>query len=191
MIVVLNRFSSSLNTDTCRCILNAFIILNISYCQPVWCYADKGEKHAMDHVLLRAIHVVLHNRAAVLGRSTYSTTGILPYNFLSKIQCFCTVYYLLQREDAADYLLPLFQCEWSARNMDGRKFVLLHHTLTSIEYCFHYWAAKFWNILPCNFTSLTAFSQFYKFISVHLLSELPVWHYFIAHLFRPIYFYSV
>ena len=70
MIGVLNRFGSSLSIDACHRILSAFSILNTSYCQSVWCHVSKGEEHAMDHVLLRAARVVLHDKAAVLGRST-------------------------------------------------------------------------------------------------------------------------
>ena len=98
MIGVLHRFGSSINTDASRHVLKVFITPSFSYCQPVWCHVGKD-----DHVLLRATRVVLHDKAAVLGGSTHSTTEILPFNLLSKIQCLPSVYHLIQRKDDADY----------------------------------------------------------------------------------------
>ena len=152
MIGVLNHFGFSRNTGAYRQILNAFIFPNIFHCQPDWCHVSKGEKRTKDYILLCTAYVVFIDKVAVFGRSTYSTAGILQINILSKIQCLFTEHHLLHLEDAAVYLLLLIQCKRSTlrstRNKDRHKFVRQRNTLTSIEYCFHYQAARLWNILP-------------------------------------------
>ena len=86
MISVLNRFGCSLNNDVrCR-ILNAFIIPKLNYCQPVWCHVSKGEEKTINHVLLRAVKIVLHNKTAELNAVTYHSTKILPFYISSAIK---------------------------------------------------------------------------------------------------------
>jgi Reverse transcriptase (RNA-dependent DNA polymerase) len=176
MTGVLNRFGCSLNT-TVRCrVLCAFILPKLTYCLPVWCAVDKRTTVAMDHVLQRAARVVLHDKTSTLSEATYDSTGILPFSSLSKYRCLTTVHSLLSRDDAAAYILPLFSTadsQRSTRSSEGRKFMLPRHNVTSVEHCFHYYAANCWNDLPYSLTQLLDFSSFNSKILRHILSVSP------------------
>ena len=177
MISVLNRFGCSLNSDVrCR-ILNAFIIPKLNNCQPVWCQGSKGEEKAINHVLLRAAKIVRHNKTAELNVATYHSINILSFHISSAIKCLNTVHTLLQCDDAAEYLPPLFtvertQSQRSTRSAEGYKFVLPRHTLSSVEQCFDYQAAKLWNSLPFTITNLANSNNFHNLSSKHILLQL-------------------
>ena len=114
---------------------------------------------------------------AKLNAATYHSTKILPFHISSAIKCLNTVRTLLQCDDAAEHLPPLFtveltQSQRSTRSAEGRKFVLPRHTLSSVEQCFDYQAAKLWNSLPFTVTNLANSKNFHKLSSKHILLQL-------------------
>ena len=68
-----------LDIEYCRLrILQAFIMLKLTYALPVWCWVDTTTAKALDTTIQRAARIVLHKQNAMLDSSTYEATDLLP-----------------------------------------------------------------------------------------------------------------
>ena len=157
MLVVLNRFGRSLNTDgRCRD-FNAFVMPKVVNCLQTWCHVNKGTEKPMDHVLLRAAHIIQSDNSVEFNESTYKSTSILPFKLLAEFKRLLATHSLLQHGNVASYLSALFTADGSqrsTRSMEDRKFKLPRHSNTSDEQCFYYIAANIGTIflfLPRKF----------------------------------------
>ena len=86
-IEVLNRFGVTLNKNVQQRILQAFISPKFTYCLPVWGHLNKTCTSSMNQALRRATRVVPHDKTAVLNCDTYSSTGILPFDYMTQLRC--------------------------------------------------------------------------------------------------------
>jgi hypothetical protein len=174
MTGVLNRFGATLNCDSRKRILNAFVMPKMLFCLPVWCHINKSTEKAMDRMLLVTSRIVLRNKNSVLGRLTCASSGILPFASLSAFRCLLTVHSLLGN-DTADYLPKLLSDPCSQRNTrstEGRKCVIPRHSKTSDEQCFYYSAAKLWNSVPSQLTIVIDKNKFYNQSFNYMLTQL-------------------
>ena len=80
MIGIINRLGNTTNTNTRLRILQAFVQPKLTYCLPVWGHLTSCTP--MDHTLVHAARVVLRNKAAELGKPTFLSTGLSPFNEL-------------------------------------------------------------------------------------------------------------
>ena len=175
MIGVLNCFDNCLNIRT-RChVFNAFIQPKLNYCLPVWCHNNKSTEYAIDHILLRAAHIILHDKTAKFNNDNYSFTAILPFKLLFSLSCLSTVYSLLWGDDKHSFLLPVFTSDSSSQRTTRNrqhKFILLLHKTSAVENCFYHSAARQWNDLPNDLNAILDQNQFFKCISSYILAQL-------------------
>ena len=131
----------------------------------------------MNQVLQRAARVVLHDKAAVLNCDTYSSTGLLPFEYMTQLRCAVRVNTLLSNDDYSSYLPPLLADNGSqtvTRNITGRRFNVPKHKLAATECCFYYKAALYWNALHTNITFNAQHKNFNNFLIDYILSEFAI-----------------
>ena len=177
MVGVLNRFGSSLNTNTRQRILQAFVIPKVTFCLPVWGHVENKQCAAMDHVLQRAARVVLHDKTASLNRQTYDVTGLVSFALMTEWRCDIAVSALLSRENTDSCLPPLLaagsQCSGrTTRSVAGRCFLIPKHALTASQKCFFYAATKHWNNLPAKLTAIQCHKLFTTQLRNHFITLL-------------------
>ncbi len=175
MVGVLNRFGSALNTTCRRRILQAFILPKLNHCTPVWCWLNKGSSDAFDITLQRAGRIVLRDKSAVLNRSMYEATGLIPINILAQIKSLVRVHALLSRDDCEAYLPPIIsqvESQHATRSASGRRLQVPVHVREADKKCFHYAATQLWNSLPWALTSSPTMSSlaFSNTLFKHLFS---------------------
>ena len=129
----------------------------------------------MDHTLLRAARVVLHNRTAELNKATFLSTDILPFSELATMRCLLAVHRILSDDDNSSYVPPLLARSGSqiiTRNTTGRRFSIPKHRLTATEHCFYYNSSTIWNDLPLNVTTILGRNAFRTNLCNYILSKL-------------------
>ena len=152
-IGVLNRFGVTLNKNARQRILQAFMSPKFTYCLPVWGYLNKTCTSSMNQALQRVARVVLHNKMAVLNCASCSSTGILPFDYMTQLRCAVHVNALLSNDDYTSYLQPLLAKNGSqivTCDITGRHFNVPKHKFATPEVCFYYKAAVLWNALHLN-----------------------------------------
>ena len=175
MVGVINRLGNALNTNTRQRILQAFVMPKLTYCLPVWGRLCSKSNTAMDHTLLRAARVVLHNRTAELNKATFLSTDILPFSELATMRCLLAVHRILSDDDNSSYVPPLLARSGSqiiTRNTTGRRFSIPKHRLTATEHCFYYNSSTIWNDLPLNVTTILGRNAFRTNLCNYILSKL-------------------
>jgi hypothetical protein len=175
MIGTINRFGCSLNADTRRRIVNAFVVPKLHYALPVWCWVDKAEEKAFDHTILRCARVIMHNKAITLNSTTFNATNLLPFKQMLSLRCLIRTHQLMSSQHPDHYLpscLTSGGSERVTRNISGRKFSLPAHFTTSDTACFSYMAAKSWNELPQSITSTLNINHFITCLNQHILLQL-------------------
>ena len=166
MIKVLNRFGGTLNVNARQRIIQAFITSKFAYCVLVWGHLGKKQTEAMNHVIQRAVRVVLYNKSACLNQLAHDLTGLMPFNIIAMQQCAITVSALLLHEYALSYLPPLLADASSqssrrvTRSTVIRHFKLPKYKLVSTKKCLNFAAAKYSNSLPSGMATICRYKLY-------------------------------
>ena len=174
-IGVLNWFGVTINKNARQGILQAYISPKFTYCLPVWGHLNKMCTSSMNQALQRAARVVLHDKTAILNCDTNSSTGILPFDYMTQLRCAVRCNALLFNDNYISYMPPLLANNGSqivTRNITSRRFNVPKHMLAASEVCFYHKAANFWNALYMNTACIVLQKHFINFLIEYILSEL-------------------
>ena len=135
----MNRLGNATNTNTRLRILQVFVQPKLTYCLPGWGHLTSCT--AIDHTLVHADRVVLHNKADELGKPTFFSTGLLPFNELCIQRCVLAVHAIISNDNAnaALYVLSLLvqtNSQTVTRNVTGRRFIMPKHKLAASDFAF-------------------------------------------------------
>ena len=155
--IELNRFGVALNINTRQRILQAFISPKFIFCLPVWGHLNKTCTSTMNQAQQLAARVVLYDKATVLNCDTYSSTGLLPFDYIIQLSCAVRVNALLSNDDYTSYLPPLLAnngSQFVTRDITGERFNVPTHKLA---------ASEFWSCVLLHVSLLFPFVLFLNF----------------------------
>ena len=175
MLGAIRRAGRCANANVRHRLFSVFVMPRLLYCLPVWGNCNETSSHMVNNTLKRALRTITGDSSANFSKPFYNSYGLLPFRLQLQLSNVRLVHRLLhsgslctQDNKCALYLHSgRSTCSCSSYKLNLVKVKKSTNTL-----CFPVGAAKHWNKLPFNVSSIMSFNHFQTAVVNFILNAL-------------------
>ena len=173
MLGAIRRADRCANANVRHRLFSVFVMPRLLYCLPVWENCDETSSHMVTNTLKRALRTITGNSFAKFSKPFYNSYGLLPFRLqFSNVRL---VHRLLHCGSLCTQDNKFALCLLSGRSTrscSSCKLKLVKVKKSANALCFSVGAAKHWNKLPFNVSSIMSFNRFQTAVVNFILNAL-------------------
>ena len=152
-----------------------FVVPRLLYCLPVWGNCNETSLHMVNNTLKRALRTITGDRSVSFSKPFYNSYGLLPFRLQLQLSNVRLVHRLLHSGSLCTQDNKFALCLLSRRNThscSSYKLKLVKVKKSANTLCFPVGAAKHWNKLPLNVSSIMSYNRFQTAVVNFILNAL-------------------
>ena len=162
----------------CKCALSAVLSIclpRLLYCLPVWGNCNETSARIVNNTLKKALRTITGDSTPNLDKAAYDAFGLLPFRSQLQLSNVRLVHRLLHSGTLCTQDNKFTLCVLNGRDTRSStsyKLKLIKVRKSANKLCFPFGAAKHWNELPFNVSSIVCFNRFHTAVANFILNTL-------------------